>query len=370
MRNKFVSFWQLVFFEFKKLLRSPIILSFLIIGPLSMQIFLGFVIEKNNLTRDNFNFQENICFVQNGEVDEEVTDALNYVVSKEEINWTTGFDDAILKLKLQKVLMVLSVDTQKNPQEITIYYDSSNALSREFQKNTEKLQQKYAYLAVVDFLDEYFSITIDEKYFNSTQYENLVSEKNPFTISFPSFLSVFLAFVVMIGISYSVARDNETQVVAHIRYMPLSVNKYLLVKGTLYLILGIFNFFLLMFGGLIFHLTIAGSIFELSLFVVVFLMSFIAMNMLFSTSKNQISSISLSLLFILVPVIIGMMLSLNSLPVVLQTILLLSPLTSFLEVCRSFVLYGVFDYLYLIIMLVEMIIFYVLAVLIFKHKKV
>lgn len=373
MKNKVGSFFKLVFYEFKKLCRSPIILAFLILGPILMQICVGFVVEKTSVenvisTQDEKAMNSNISFVKEGEIDDDVNTALKAYIGDGEIHWKTDLEQEIVHLQIRQTLMVLFVDTQQDPQEIKIYYDSSNILSYTIASTTQSLQQNYAYVSVLDFLDEYFAISIDEKYFHLANFDNLAGSKNFYTQSFPGFFAVFLAFVLMVGISFSIARDNETQVFKQLCYMPISTNRYLFVKGFLYFVIGLIDSILMLLVSLMFGLQMVYSVWVFMAFVILFILSFITMSMLFATTKNQISSVSLTLLFVLVPTIVGMQFSLNNLPIALQIILLLSPLTSFLEVSKTYLLYGVFNYIYIIVMAVEMIVYYILAVVIIKHK--
>lgn len=369
MKNSFSSFFKLVFYELKKLWRSPIILAFLILGPILMQLCVGLVVDKTsvaNITQTDQDVNQNISYVKNGDLEQGVQDALKEYVGEGEIAWTENLEDAIVNLKLKNTLMVLFVDANKEPQEIQIYYDPSNILSSALATNTQMLQEKYAYVTVINFLESYF-VSVDESYFHLATF-NSVLHANLYTQSFPGFFAIFLAFVLMVGVSFSIARDNETQVFKQLCYTPLSTNKYLLVKGVLYVAIGIIDVLTMLLVSLIFGFNCVGSVWLFLLYSLLFILSFIAMNMFFSTTKNQISSISLTLLFILVPIIVGMQFSLNNLPVALQILLLVSPLTSFLEIAKTHILFGVCNYIYIIIMAVQMIVYYVLAVAIIKHK--
>ncbi len=379
MKNNFTSFFKLVWFEFLKLLRSPVVLLFLLLGPLLMEITLGSIMQ-NTLSKAKTTQQqqtqqeqptttinENIVFVKNGELNQDVSQTLNSFFKDAEISWNDNLKNSLSQLYLQNCLMVFFVDTEKDPQEIQIYYDEANFLSQTLAIRIRMIQQQYVYVAVLDYLKTEWGITIQQEYFNVANFNNTAS-MNFFSRYFSMFLSVFIAFVLTIGLSFSIARDNETNVFKQLCYTPISTNRYLLIKGFLYILFAMLNAGLMLLGGLLFGLEIAGNVGILLLFTLLFSMSFGAMNMLFSTTKNQIGAVSLALLFILVPALVEMILTLNILPTFFRIITLISPLMSFLELSQSYILYGVFDVTYLIIMAVEMVVYYVLAVIIIKHK--
>lgn len=367
MINSAKNFFKLVFFELKKIWRSPIIFVFLLVGPLVMQFFVC-VFTESQTNLKIFTDQQNIVFVKNGDISENVKNVLGIFSEDEKIEWKDDLEDELLKLKVFDNKLVLYVETQTSPQEITLYYNNENLISKIYAEKIKQIKDSYTYVTILNYLDDYFGISIDKNYFEISEIENVGGEVNVQSNSFSTTACIFLAFILMLGIVYSMARDNETGVFKQLCYFPLSTNKYLSVKMFLFAVIGIVEMLFMILISYIFGMTISGNFIIFILIVALYTLSQLSMFMLFSTVKNQISGVCLAIIAIIMPLIVCISISVSSLPAFLQALLYISPLTPFINSSITYINFGVVKTLWIIIMAVEFVVYYLLTLLIVKYK--
>lgn len=372
MIKKIKGFFKLLFFEFKKIVRNPILFAFLLIGPILLQGIICFISQSQEKTLVNFelkNLQEYIIFDTNGTVDDSVNGTLSSIVGDDfEITWQNNLDLNLKNLELEKILIVIHVDTYQSPQQIYIYFNQTNASSSFILKSLESLQSKYAYVTVVDFLSENFAVTVNEEYFGLAKSEDVSKGISIYNYSFFMSISAILSFCIMLGISFSMARDNELGTIKQICYTPMPVWKYLLIKFVLFVILGVWQALTTTLIAKIFGLTINGSFALYMLISLLYVASSVSLSMLFSTTKNQISSVTLSIVMMIVPVLLNLVTIFGTLPIGIKILLYVAPITSFIQISKSFLSFGVLDLNLIFFMLAELIVYFTLTLFIVKRK--
>jgi hypothetical protein len=149
---------------------------------------------------------------------------------------------------------------------------------------------------------------------NETHFEILSFQQvnNQFVgiqqLSFSIEVACCVSIILMLGLAYSLARDNETQVSKNICYIPVGVNKYLLSKTIPYILLGILELTVMYgLGYICFDIKYEINIFLIVLLSIFFIASVVALGLIFSLLKSQIATIFLDMLSILLPLFITLL---------------------------------------------------------------
>ena len=265
--------------------------------------------------------------------DANVMDVIEEKIETDRITYVDSKEEGLNLIKHNKVSFFVYLNAGEEIDEITatFYYDQSNAVARSIAEGLKEAKNKYAYETISGFLMQY-GIELNETYFDLITFEP--ASKNAISIrQMPFALEVAccISLVLMLGIAYSMARDNETQVSKNIAYLPIGVNRYLFSKIIPYFVLGILQL-LIMFvlGMLCFKIK-----FELNFFATLGLSSFfifalVTLATLLSTLKSQIATIFLDMLIILAPVFISTIVYVQACPLYIQVFLNTLPITPFI----------------------------------------
>lgn len=367
---KFKTFFKLIGFEIKKIFHSPLVFAFIIFTPLVLTCVFGIYansmkVVSSNVVQSEGTLPSDVVFVSNGPVDNQFNELVNGVFESEvDVKWQDNLEDAIYNLKISKISLIVFVDTKQEPNTITIIYDISNQISTTYKDVLIQQGYKYSYLSIKEALSEW-GIEIADTTFN---WQSLNDAKNSFIKGIePTAIAIILAFIMAIGISYTMARDNETGVIKQLSYTPMSTNKYLGVRWTFFAILGVLQSLVMILTFWAFGVPHGINVFGLWGLSSLMGFAFASLALLFSTAKNQISSVSMSVVAIIAPVVLVAIGAIGTNPV-LQFIMYLSPLTPFVLNFKSYLYYGVIDLVPLIIMIAEIFIYYFIALAILKKK--
>ena len=180
---------------------------------------------------------------------------------------------------------------------------------------------------------------------------------------------VSVGIVLMFGLAYSMARDNENNSIKTILYMPIRSNRYLLIKMVPYIILGLIQLIIsLLIGHFLYKIDYQINIFLLVLIAMLYVLSSISLGLIFGMMKSQISAALLATFVILFPAFDALTYVLASLPKYLMFIQYLIPGKVFSLLLNGMMFGGVIIWWQVIALACQTILFYLIAFLILKRK--
>lgn len=365
MWKKSKQFFKLVGYETKRVMRNKVVFTMLLLFSIILLLVLSFV-QVNTKSFPIAVFTDGVNIEEAGVVQliEEnlATSKITYVNSREE-----GLD--MIKSNKACFFICLVAGGEEDQTTAIFYYDQSNSVGRTVASELDNAKNKFTYKTTNEFLSKY-GITLNETYFDLIKFEP-ASDK---TISirqmpFSAEVACCGAIVLMLGLAYSLARDNETQVSKNIAYIPVGVNRYLLSKVVPYFVLGMIEMTAMYLIGIIFF----KIQFQINIMLVVLLTSFfvlaiIMLGLLFSLFKSQIATISLDMLVILLPLFVSVVVYVQACPVYIQILLYLIPITPFISFLNCMMFNGVVLWWNIPIFVAQIVIYYLIAVAIMKKR--
>lgn len=280
--------------------------------------------------------------------------------------------DAIFFLRLSAALLD---ENGEGPVTATIYYDGSSYVINNIVDDIKDERDRRAYIALVDFLNEW-GISVNSAYFRPVEFRQVAqkgnSEKTIFThdqMAFGLEIAACVYLILLLGIAYSLARDRETQVSKNISYIPIGHNTYFLSKIVPFFILGMLEMLLICVLGA----KLLGIAFQVNLFVVwalssFFVMATIAFSLLCSMMKNQISSVFLGMMSLLIPLFVEILVVIPALPTYMRVILNFFPVTAFMRFFNGMVYNGLILWKNIFIFLGQTVGYYLLALFVIKKQ--
>jgi ABC-2 type transport system permease protein len=161
----------------------------------------------------------------------------------------------------------------------------------------------------------------------------------------PGLFGLILMIVTVIATSLSIVREKEQGTMEQLRTSPLHASELIVGKIIPYLIIGLVAASLiLLLGYLVFNITVKGSLALLYLTLLIFLAAGLGQGLLISAvAPNQQVAFLMSVFSSLLPsfLLSGFVFPIKSMPIVLQIIASILPVTYFLKVLRMLILKGV-----------------------------
>lgn len=361
MGKNLSNFCKLVKFEFVKLFRNKTIFfmslffSIALVVLLSSGIFsseeykIALLTESNNI--------ESVEVLSIVDVDED-----RYIMVE-------NIDEGLELVKFQKVAFFVVVNNETDPETIKIYYNESLKISAYIKDFLNNKKNEYSYTAITDFLEE-CGIKLNKAYFEVAEFESVV--ENPVSEEqrlFPLEVSTGISIMIMFGLAYLVVKDNESGVNKILLYMPISIPVYLLAKMIPYLVVGIIELSLLFgIGALVLHIEYAFNIGTIILLSIIFIVSTICLGLVFSTFKSQIATAFADMFVILVPLVALTMSLIQSLIMPVRIAMYALPFTAYTSLLQGMIFNGVIDSMLVFYMIIQSIVYFFIAVLLFKKK--
>ena len=358
-------FFKLVGYETKRVMRNKVVFTMLLVFSIALLLILSFIQVKTNsypiaIFTDGVNMEET-GVVQLIE-ENLATSKITYVDSKEE-----GLD--MIKSNSACFFICLVAGEGKDETTAVFYYDQSNTIARTVASGLNDAKNEYSYETITKFLSKY-GITINKTYFELVTFEPASDKKISIKqMQFAVEVTCCVSIVLLLGLAYSLARDNETQVSKNIAYIPVGVNRYLLSKIVPYFVLGMLELALMYILGIIFF----KIEFQINVVLVILLSSFfvlsvIMLGLMFSLLKSQISAIFLDMLVVILPIFVSIVVYVRACPLYIQIPLYCLPITPFITFLNCMMFNGVVLWWCVPLFLVQIIIYYLIAVAIMKKR--
>ena len=189
----------------------------------------------------------------------------------------------------------------------------------------------------------------------------------------PAILGIIVTMTMVMMTSMAIVRERERGTLEQLMVTPVKSYELMIGKIIPYIALGYVQITVaLLVGALVFHVPVRGSLLELYLLTLFFITASLGLGIMISNiAKNQMQAFQMSF-FVLLPSILlsGFMFPREAMPVVIQYIGNLIPLTFYLTIIRGIVLKGI-GFQYLIPQVMALLVFSVvlIALSIAKFKK-
>ncbi len=160
----------------------------------------------------------------------------------------------------------------------------------------------------------------------------------------PGVVGLILQNITIILTALAMVREKELGTIEQLIMTPVTALELIIGKLIPYIFIGCYDFAIVMIlSHWMFGVTVAGSTLELIVLGFIFLVGALAMGMLISTvAKNQAQAIQGTLAFLLPSVLLsGFMFPRESMPLVIQWLSALFPITHFLVILRGIIVKGV-----------------------------
>ncbi|MBN2897998.1 MAG: ABC transporter permease [Clostridia bacterium] len=160
----------------------------------------------------------------------------------------------------------------------------------------------------------------------------------------PALIGLIMQNITILLTAFSLVREREKGTIEQLIVSPVKPIELILGKMIPYIVIGSFDFMLaLFFGTWYFSVPIVGSLGLLIVLGFGFVIVALALGMLVSTiAKTQLEAMQLVILILLPSVILsGFMFPVEAMPMVVQWISRVIPLTYFIDILRGIILKGV-----------------------------
>lgn len=190
----------------------------------------------------------------------------------------------------------------------------------------------------------------------------------------PGLLGLITQNITILLTAFALVREKERGTIEQLIVTPIKSSELILGKLIPYIIIGYMGFlFCLSVGTLWFKVPIAGNIFLLLISGFLFIIVALATGMLISTfAQNQLQAMQVTFMILLPSILLsGFIFPIETMPLVIQVISYLIPLTYFLEIVRGIMLKGIgIQYLWvnIVVLLGFAITLLILATLRFKKS--
>jgi len=286
---------------------------------------------------------------------------------EENLIFVSSIDEGKAKLNRGDVPLFVVIDSTQTPEKIIAYYDGSAKTSKNLMYNFDAQKGTYSYQMVKAYLSD-FGFEIDEDYFNIIEFDtdiHLSMQQIPFTIE----IMVAVSLMLVLGMAYSVSKDNETNVSKNLKYLPINTHKYILSKFVPYIIIGLIEMtVLLILGIVILKIFPALNILLVLLLSLLGIIAIIALAFVFSNLKNQISAILCNLITILAPIFVLTSSFFKGLPIIIQIFLYFLPVTPFYALLNGMMYHKIILWENVAILITQIVVYYLIGWFILKKK--
>lgn len=364
--NRIKSFFSIVKYESIRLIRHKFIFIMLIIFPIVLILGLHCIQSQNSVYS---------IAIYTDDTDIEDCQALSILEDNLNLGERVFVDceeDGLNLVNKGKVCFFICLDKGMDGDQTTatLYYDKSSTIGYSLEQLLNNAKNEYAYNSITEYLGSY-GITLNETYFQLLEFKTTQKSENANfnDYQFSIEVGVALSTIMLLGLAFSISRDNETKVSKNLAYIPLSSNTYLLSKMFPFLILGIFESFVVFLLGK----WMLGISYQINILIVIFLsilfiLSILSLYTLLSLLKNQVATIFVGFLFIIIPIFVYSSIYIPSIPAFFRIILNFIPMISYVSFLNGMIASGMILYEYIFIFLLQTIVFYLLALVILKNN--
>lgn len=370
------TFFKMIQYEIIKLSRNKLLFIFLIVFPVVMSVTISSIkLEtKNdgggNSSGANGSKEVVATLFVDGELseDSEIFNMLDEYYSSSSIAVVQSYSEGLDALRRGDVYFFIHLDATGEPANAVFYYDSATNAGNMLVAELTKKQLKETYKGLKNFLAD-FGITINDEYFNIIDFKPLQGNRIPYKQIMIPISSSFISVIIMFGLAYLMARDNETNVYKQIAYTPINTNKYLLSKAVPFLVMGTLQAIaLLLIGKYVYGVAYQVNFFIILLNYILFIFANTSLGLVFSSLKNQTTATFTTMISILLPLIATSLAYVKSYPFFIQAVLYAFPLTPFIQMFSIMTFNGLVLVKYVAILAAQTVGYYTIAYFLARKK--
>lgn len=353
---------RLFIFECRRIRRNRIILVFLVLFPFAMALLFNSVVAEENFAFAVYNQLESNAA---DEIDKYLPEG--YFADK--LISVTSAEEGMDLLNHGNVEFYVHLYEKDGiPCAVIHYYEYNYATGLAVTKLQGHLNTQ-AYETVVELLAGY-GIRLNEAYFSPCTFEaadtiHLPTGQRTLTVQ----LAALVSMVILFGLAFSVARDNELGIARQTAYTPIGIHTYQLSKALPYLILGVYNVAVITFTGAYgFGFDFVVSPFRLFAACCLLVPATTALGLLICRIKSQMAVALCEFAVMVVPMISVMLQVVKAFPPHFRWLFYLCPITPFCKLYETLAYTGTLDLPSVVILAVEAVVYYLLASLILRRE--
>ncbi len=362
--NKLKQFFKISKYEMLRVARNKVVFAMLIFFSIAFLLISTFIQTK----MDKYPIA---VFTDGLSAEQDVVTLIEDNLKEGKIIYVNSAEEGKDLVKKNKVCFFICLNAGEEKDNVTavFYYDQSNIVGKTVADKLQDAKNQYAYNTITEFLAKY-GITLNESYFQTITFQTITERHIGIKQSiFVLEIAVCVSLVLMLGLAYSVARDNETQVSKNLAYLPIGVNKYMLAKILPYFCLGMLELAICLFLGV----RLVNIQYQVNIFIILALMSLpvlaiLMLGFVFCQLKSQISTIFFDMLAIILPIFITWAIYVQACPIYIQVLLNCFPLVPIIYFLQGMVFNGVYLWHYVPIFITQIVVFYLIAYIILKKR--
>ena len=349
-------------YECRRILRNKIILVFLLLFPFLMALIFNSIVAA-----------ESFSIALQNDLPTAGNDLISSFLPEEEYAWSrtpvdTEEEGLELLRKGEVTFFIHLYEEDGIPRATVHYYEYNYATGLAVTMISEHVHTE-AYRGVIDMLSQY-GIRLNEAYFSPCTFEaEDTVQLSPGQRTLPVQLSILVSMVILFGLAFSMARDNEIGVARQAAYTPIGIHTYQLSKGIPYLVLGLFNLAVIFCTGhFLFGFRFAAPLGKLFLLCALLIPATTSLGLLFCRIKSQMAVALCEFAVMVAPMIATMLNATDSFPLYLRWIFYLCPITPFFRLYETLAYTGVLDSASVWLLVAQAIFYYIVASLILRAE--
>lgn len=363
--NKLKNFGRLIKYEFIRLFRNKVVVTLLLL----FAIFLLLVLSTTTSIGSSMDKLKISIYTSGSEISE--ISAMSIIEEKfDEDNFifVNSIDEGIETIKYNKAIFFIEVNNETEPETLIVHYDAYSNASTMLKDRLNNEKNEYSYETIKNLLEDW-GVTLKKAYFEGISFKSINADTWTSSSLFVFGISAGLGIVLMFGLAYSISRDNETNVNKMLAYMPINNHTFLWSKIITYLIVGVGEMlFLLLLGMLLFDIHLKINIILLLFISTFYIISTIMLGLVFTSFKSQIATALCSVAVIIIPLILLITYMPQGFNLPIQIGLYSMPMTPFVSLLHGMTFNGVVNWIYIVILSCQSIIYYFIAYLLLRRN--
>lgn len=341
-------------------MRNRIILAFLLLFPFVMALIFNSIISAETFS----------IAIQN-DLPDDHQQALESFLPQEGFQWrqtaVQSSEEGLDLLRRGNVTFFVHLYSENDIPRATVHYyeyNYSTGLAITFLQEHIHTQ---AYHGIIDMLAQY-GIRINEAYFSPCVFvpEDIIA-LTPGQRTLPVQLAALVSMVILFGLAFSMARDNELGISRQAAYTPIGIHTYQLSKAIPYVLLGLFNLaVILCTGSFLFGFRFAVPLFRLFAFCSLLVPASISMGLLFCRIKSQMAVALCEFATIVAPMVSMMLNATDAFPLALRWLFYLCPITPFCRLYETLAYTGVIDVGSVLLLIAHAVVYYLASAVILR----
>lgn len=338
-RFSFVRFRSIILKEFLQIRKDPASLAIALLLPVMLLVLLGYAMNED-VEHIDLTILDESQSKESRELIEALTSNEDFKLISYETN-SESIEQMLDSGKVHAAVMIpssYSNDLYQSQASVQVLIDGSNPTYAQVARS--RSEQIITHFATNLHAKQLIHNGISDASLPLAQETQVLYNPNMENLKFniPALIGLIMQEVTLILTAFSLVREKEQGTIEQLIVTPIRPSELILGKLVPYTIIGVTSFLMVLIAGTSwFKVSIAGSVGLLIVLSFLFLVATLAMGIFISTlAKNQLQAMYMSFAVILPSVILsGFVFPRESMPVMIQWLGGVIPLTYFLEILRG-----------------------------------